>query len=62
MEDTLKRLFVPGMLFEELGYGRLQTAKAHELNGKNYPISHEWGCAPIPLVGLNVPLDRGCDP
>jgi len=53
---TRERWLLP--LFEELGYGRLQTSKAQVLNGKSYPISHEWGKAPIHLVGFNISLDR----
>ena len=45
-------------LFQELGYGRLQTTKAIELDGKTYPVSHSLGVVPIHLVGANVPLDR----
>jgi hypothetical protein len=46
------------VLFEELRYGRLQTAKAIEIEGRAYPVSHAWGEVPIHLVGSNVPLDR----
>ncbi|MCY4088146.1 MAG: N-6 DNA methylase [Actinomycetia bacterium] len=46
------------ILFQELGYGRLQAAKAAELEGKSYPVSHRWGQAPIHLVGFNVGLDQ----
>ena len=46
------------ILFQELGYGRLQTTKAAELEGKSYPVSHGWGSVPIHLVGFNVELDR----
>jgi hypothetical protein len=45
-------------LFQELNYGRLQTSKALELEGKFYPISHAWGSCPIHLVGCNVELDK----
>lgn len=45
-------------LFEELKYGRLQTARAREIEGKTYPISHGWGALPIHLVGARVELDR----
>ncbi|MDW8328343.1 MAG: hypothetical protein RMK99_17440, partial [Anaerolineales bacterium] len=53
---TRERWLLP--LFQELGYGRLQTAKAIELNGKQYAISHAWGHTPIHLVGCRVDLDR----
>jgi hypothetical protein len=43
------------VLFEELRYGRLQTARAVEIEGKSYPVSHSWGEIPMHLVGSNVP-------
>lgn len=46
------------VLFQELGYGRLPAAKAIEVGGRSYAISHWWGSVPIHLVGLNVGLDR----
>jgi hypothetical protein len=46
------------VLFEELRFGRLQTARAVEIDGKSYPISHAWDHVPIHLVGCNVALDR----
>jgi hypothetical protein len=45
-------------LFSELGYGRLLTAKAIEVDGKSYPVSHGWQHTPIYLVGCQVDLDR----
>lgn len=47
-------------LFQELGFGRLQTAKPYEFEGEEVPyrISHLWGSAPIHLLGCGVPLDR----
>jgi hypothetical protein len=45
-------------LFQELGYGRLLMAKAIEVEGKTYPISHSWGHVPIHLVGFRVDLDK----
>ena len=53
---TRERWLLP--LFQELGYGRLLTAKAIELNGRTYPISHQWQNTPIHLVGCNVDLDH----
>lgn len=53
---TRDRWLLP--LFQELGYGRLQVAKAVEINGKSYALSHSWGHAPIHLVGCRVDLDR----
>jgi hypothetical protein len=52
---TRDRWLLP--LFQELGYGRLQTAKAVELEGRTYPVSHAWASSPIHLVGCNVDLD-----
>jgi len=46
------------ILFQELGYGRLTTRKATELNGKSYPISHDWQNTPIHLVSFRQELDR----
>jgi hypothetical protein len=46
------------ILFQELGYGRLSTARAVDLDGKSYPVSHAWGSVPIHLVGARIPLDR----
>ena len=53
---TRERWLLP--LFQELGYGRLQTAKAVEIEGKSYPISHGWANVPIHLVGCGVDLER----
>ena len=53
---TRERWLLP--LFQELGYGRLIIAKAMELNGRTYPISHQWQNTPIHLVGCNVDLDH----
>jgi hypothetical protein len=44
-------------LFQELGYGRLPAAKAIEIEGKSYPISHLWQQTPIHLVSARVDLD-----
>ncbi len=52
---TRERWLLP--LFQELGYGRLLTAKAIEVEGKSYPISHSWHHAPVHLVGCQVDLD-----
>ena len=46
------------ILFQELGYGRLPTTKAVEIEGKAYPVSHFWQQTPIHLVGFRVDLDR----
>src|SRR5260370_37936621 len=44
--------------FQELGYGRLLIAKAIDIYGKSYAISHGWNRTPIHLVGCRVDLDR----
>jgi len=54
--ETRERWLLP--LFQELGYGRLQTSAAFEIEGKSYPISHLWGSAPIHLLGCNIELDK----
>jgi N-6 DNA Methylase len=46
------------ILFQELGYGRLQGAGAVDVDGKRYAVSHSWGASPIHLVGCRVELDR----
>jgi hypothetical protein len=46
------------VLLQELGYGRVQTATAVEIEGKSYAVSHGWESVPIHLMGCNVPLDR----
>src|SRR5712691_4911337 len=53
---TRERWLLP--LFSELGYGRLLTAKAIEVNDKSYPISHGWQNTPIHLVSFKVDLDH----
>jgi hypothetical protein len=46
-------------LFQELGYGRLQSKKAIVIDGKEYPISHGWeNHVPIHLLSAHLPLDR----
>ncbi len=53
---TRERWLLP--LFQELGYGRLSTSRAVEIEGKTYPISHQWQNVPIHLVGCGIDLDR----
>ena len=53
---TRERFLLP--LFQELGYGRLAKAKAINLDGRAYPVSHAWGHVPIHLVGFRIELDR----
>ncbi|MBU0718887.1 MAG: hypothetical protein KJ749_11610 [Planctomycetes bacterium] len=45
------------VLFRELGYGRLQAAKAFEIEGKTYALSHGWGASPIHLISFRYDLD-----
>jgi muconolactone delta-isomerase len=52
---TRERWLLP--LFQELGYGRLQTQTAREVGGKSYALSHAYGHAPLHLVGCKVHLD-----
>jgi len=51
---TRERWLLP--LFQELGFGRLQTARAVELDGKSYPVSHAWGAVPLHLLGFRVQI------
>jgi len=44
-------------LFQELGYGRLLTVKAVEIDGKSYAISHCWNRTPIHLLGCRIDLN-----
>jgi hypothetical protein len=53
---TRERWLLP--LCQELGYGRLLAAKALEIDGKSYPISHGWGSVPLHLVGAGTKLDE----
>jgi SOS-response transcriptional repressor LexA len=45
-------------LFSELGYGRLPPARAIDVEGKSYPVSHLWQNTAIHLVGCGIDLDR----
>ncbi len=53
---TRERWLLP--LFQELGFGRLSTSKAVEIEGKSYPISHRWQNVPLHLVGCGIGLDK----
>lgn len=53
---TRERWLLP--LFQELGYGRLQGAKAFEFDGKSYPVSHQWEKALVHLVSFRAGLDQ----
>ncbi len=46
------------ILFQELGYGRLQIARGVQIQGTSYPISHLWSNTPIHLVSFRQDLDR----
>ena len=46
------------ILFQELGYGRLPMARAVEIEGRTYAISHTWQQSPIHLISLRRKLDR----
>jgi hypothetical protein len=47
-------------LFDQLGYGQLETTPAGGLvaEDKSFPISHVWRALPIHLLGWNVPIDK----
>ncbi|MFC1912166.1 Eco57I restriction-modification methylase domain-containing protein [Chloroflexota bacterium] len=45
-------------LFQELGYGRLITAKSFDLDGRTFPISHSWQHSPIHLISFKVDIDK----
>ncbi len=53
---TNERWMLP--FFQELGYGRLVTSKAPEIDGRLYPIERFYNHAPIHLIGCRLPLDR----
>jgi len=53
---TRERWLMP--LFHELGYGRLLSRKAAEIEGKSYAISHDWLHTPIHLTGFRIDPDR----
>ncbi len=53
---TRERWLLP--LFQELGFGRLSTSKAVDIEGKSYPISHRWQNVPLHLVGCGIELDK----
>lgn len=53
---TRERWLLP--LFRELDYGRLQTSRAVEIEGRSYPVSHAWENTPVHLTGYRADLDR----
>jgi len=55
--ETRERWLLP--LFQELGYGRLQTQRSIEIEGKTYPISHKaTEPVAIHLVSFKWDLDK----
>lgn len=46
------------VLLEQLGYGRVPTTGKGGITvaDQSFPVSHEWGCVPIHLLG-QIPLD-----
>jgi hypothetical protein len=46
------------VLLEQLGYGRVPATGKGGITvaNQNFPVSHEWGCVPIHLLG-RIPLD-----
>lgn len=55
--ETRERWLLP--LFQELGYGRLQTQRSIEIEGKSYPISHKaTEPVAIHLVSFKWDLDK----
>ena len=54
---TRRRFTLP--LLEELGFADLPPADSLHIDGRGYPISHEWArSVPVHLVGARVPIDR----
>ena len=54
---TRRRLTLP--LLAELGFADLLPPGGLHLDGRDYPISHEWaGSVPVHLVGARVEIDR----
>ncbi|MCC7019667.1 MAG: N-6 DNA methylase [Ardenticatenales bacterium] len=46
------------ILFQELGYGRLTPARAVDVDGTSYAVSHRWGHVPIHLVSFRQEIDK----
>ncbi len=53
---TRDRWLMP--LLSELGFAHLPVAKAIEIEGTSYPISHQWEQVPVHLIGAGLDLDR----
>ncbi|UCZ89288.1 MULTISPECIES: Eco57I restriction-modification methylase domain-containing protein [unclassified Gordonia (in: high G+C Gram-positive bacteria)] len=47
------------ILLDQLGYGRVPpTGKGGlRVDGRSFPVSHQWGATPIHLLGAGTPLD-----
>ena len=46
-------------LFEELGFFDLPLVRSLAVDGKDYPVSHQWDTSvPVHLLGCRVPVDR----
>ncbi len=54
--ETRERWLLP--IFQELNFGRLPAARAIEIEGKSYAISHQWENVPVHLLGSTVDLDK----
>ncbi|MCX6872669.1 MAG: hypothetical protein NTW21_02520 [Verrucomicrobia bacterium] len=55
--ETRERWLHP--IFQELGFGqKLPAARALEIDGRTYPVSHGWSHVPIHLVGSHVDIDH----
>ena len=49
----------PRPLFEELGFFDLPLVRSLAVDGKDYPVSHQWDTSvPVHLLGCRVPVDR----
>jgi hypothetical protein len=55
-KETRERWLLP--LFKELGYGRLPSGMAIEVDGKKLAVSHGWTNSPVHLLGCRVSLDK----
>ena len=53
---TRERWLLP--LFHELGFGRLAVAKAVEVDGRSFAVSHGYSASPIHLVSFRFDLDK----
>jgi hypothetical protein len=57
---TLTRDRWLSILLDQLGYGRVPHTSAGGItvDGKPFPVSHQWGPVPVHLLGARVDLDR----